>query len=226
MIVRHDTRILDRVMAAGAANAEQPSQRARAVEATVTTMVDGQAAVERTRAAGEAYARRSAGNGRFAVLAGAGIAIAAVGIGLGIWLARPPVADVLVAETPAAVPPTIRAAVGEHADPATPVVTNFVLFRQVTVQRAGRNWVIEAGHQFDSAADTAWSKAWCYSTPSAAGVAYHLELADRASPDGPVALDGLSGELRQKLTLDDATFGELAAACPWLDGGSAAATKV
>lgn len=107
------------------------------------------------------------------------------------------------------------------------MVTNFVLFRQVTVQRAGRNWVIEASHQFDSAADTAWSKAWCYSTPSAAGVAYHLELADRASPDGPAALDGLSAELRQKLALDDITFNELATACPWLEAsGTAAATKV
>ena len=175
----------------------------------------------------------------------AAIAIAAIGIGLGLWLglhrgeggwvlSSPlPAPTVTVTSTPQFFPtpgPTVTVTASPTPLPspspvpmATPTdlhtpVVNYTKFALQTVRLFGRDWELQAGHQFATETQKDWDAAWCYINTQIGGFTARVDLANRlhsySNPTGPIA----SSDTFQRIGLEDQQASELASRCPWLDG--------
>ena len=115
-------------------------------------------------------------------------------------------------------PPTEPAKAPEkQPDKVIPVV-DFTKFSRVTIQFLGRNWVVQAGHNFGDQADTEWRSAWCYTNINVENISVKIDLADRPKPsDTPLGLTA-STETLARAGLDDASALAMATKCPWIDG--------
>ncbi|MCB1884441.1 MAG: hypothetical protein KDG89_10680 [Geminicoccaceae bacterium] len=198
-----------------------------------TTMLQAAVAVANRRAAipavlagAGAYRERLRAEAWRWLAGGAALAIAAIGIGAGVALARPTPARPAAGAPPSALD-DVRRQLGElegNLEPGTgrmgaKVTTNFAVFRETTISLFDREWVLNAGHHFDSSDDPTWSKAWCYSQLVRDGVVVSLDLARRTDPATAPELDITTSQTLQTVGLTTTQAKELAAYCPWLEGG-------
>jgi hypothetical protein len=127
-----------------------------------------------------------------------------------------PTVTVTSAPSPTAFP-TTSAQPTVPSDPHTPVV-NYTKFASQTVSLFGRQWEIQAGHQFANETQKDWDAAWCYLNADVGGIIARVDLANRLTPEfapvGPLA----SSDTFRRVGLSDDQAAELAAHCPWLDG--------
>jgi hypothetical protein len=226
MLVRHNTELLEKAVDLAVKRAAIPTLQAEA--AAQQTMA---------RAAGM---RRLATGGAIAVAA-VGIGL---GVMLGFWqneetiasgeeemaktaeLVTPPeptpepVVPRASEETPATPPlPTPRPPLQDQLAEALPDIptVDYTKFSNLQVRLFGREWLLEAGHHFQSERDASWDYAWCYTRQSANGVEVKVDLANRLSPTSPPMGPIANVETLEEAGLTDDAALELASKCAWLD---------
>jgi hypothetical protein len=194
--VRHNTSLLEQAVALVVQRASIPIRRAEADAA-------------------ERFAQAAA---RRRLATGAAIALAAIGIGLGIYLGfwKPRV------EPPVASHEQITPMVASHEqsaplNPHGPVI-NYEKFATEETVYLGRRWTIETGHHYETDADKAWTRAWCYTQQVVDGVNVKVDLVERDSPTSQPRAPIASQESLAKVGLNDASALDLATKCPWIDG--------
>ena len=118
-------------------------------------------------------------------------------------------------DTPTPVEPVT--APEKEPDKVIPIV-DFTKFSRLTVQFLGRNWLVQAGHNFADQSDAEWRSAWCYTNINVENVLVKIDLADRPNQsDTPLGLTA-STETLARAGLDDSSALALATKCPWIDG--------
>jgi len=227
MEVRHNTKLLEEAIALVVERAEIPIRQAVAAAAAIQA---------------RAIARRRLATGAAIGIAAVGIGLAVwlvrhstdktpivmrepypvpgptVTVTAEPRVAAKPIPTVTVTVTPT---PTSTFAATPFPTPsveAHPPLLNFTKFASQKVFLFGREWDIEAGHQYATEDQKDWGMAWCYANSDVDGIPARVDLAQRptpySAPLGPIA----SADTFQRLGLGDDQATQLASRCPWLDG--------
>ena len=227
MLVRHNTELLEKAVDLAVKRAAIPTLQA-------------EAAAQRTMARATGL-RRLATGGAIA-LAAVGIGL---GVMLGFWQPEETVASskdemaktAELAAPPEARPEAIEPRASEETPPMPPLPTprptvqtdrlaeaepdiatvDYTKFSNRQVSLFGRDWLLEAGHHFQSERDATWDYAWCYTRHSANGVEVKVDLASRLSPSSPPMGPIANVETLEEAGLTDDAALELASKCAWLD---------
>ena len=177
---------------------------------------------------------------------GAAMALVAVGIGFGIYLSKRVDEHKIVDSSPPSTVPLPRQDAGENAPadvaakdnsqispsenasqeitppgPPSIVTTNFTIFRDKTIKLFGRDWEIQAGHEFKTEADQQsrnWSYAWCYTINKVDGLDVRIPLGYRQTSSEVQSAPNNSSLVLSKVGLTAFETLTLATNCPWLDG--------
>ena len=226
MLVRHNTELLEKAVDLAVKRAAIPTLQAEA--AAQQTMA---------RATG---LRRLATGGAIA-LAAVGIGL---GVMLGFWQPEETIAsgkDEMAKTAELATPPEPSPEpIVPSASEETPAIrrcrrrgrrssdqlaealpdiatVDYTKFSNLQVRLFGRDWLLEAGHHFQSERDASWDYAWCYTRQSANGVEVKVDLANRLSPTSPPMGPIANVETLEEAGLTDDAALELASKCAWLD---------
>jgi hypothetical protein len=214
----HDVSLVEQAISGRQRRQDAVFERVRAAEARLGVRTDAEA----RRLSSPARVADLMAEGRRALLFGAAAALVILAIGVAARLAqrppaRPPSAP---APVPAAWPGPLSASVAPPPGRPDIIVRDYVIFSEAKATVGGAEFLIMAGHRFETEQAESFSTAWCYTKRFVDGVEVNLALGDLAPGGTPAPTPAaLSDGSRRTMGLSAADAATLFRHCPWLRVG-------
>jgi hypothetical protein len=212
----HDVSLVEQAISGRQRRLDAVFERVRAAEARLGVRADAEAGSLRA----PARVAELMAQGRRALLFGVAAALVILAIGIAARLAQRPPAPPAPAPAAAAWPAPLREGVAAPPDRPDVIVRDYVIFSEARTTVAGTEFLVMAGHRFETEQAESFSTAWCYTKRFVGGVEVNLALGDLAPGGIPAPTPAtLSDGSRRTMGLSAADAAALFRHCPWLQVG-------